>query len=191
MTETRAAKSGRREQRKAATRLAIIRAAIELAARDGYHHTTVEGIATRAGVSAATVFNYFPTKIDIYFADADLYTKVPPLTPGPSPHQTAAQAVLALARNGQWTLPLSDALTGAWFDLVQHEPDLAAHRVNLILGAAPHLAAALREIHPELDPVDAVAIAGAVLGACASVLTHTDGPVEERLLAAARTTTNR
>jgi AcrR family transcriptional regulator len=54
--------TGLRERKKAATRLAIERAAVNIAYEQGYEATTAEAIATKADVSLRTFFNYFPSK---------------------------------------------------------------------------------------------------------------------------------
>ena len=54
--------TGLRELKKAETRLAIEQAAVDLVYEQGYEATTVEAIASRAGVSLRTFYNYFPTK---------------------------------------------------------------------------------------------------------------------------------
>jgi AcrR family transcriptional regulator len=46
-------------------------AASELFLEQGYHHTSVDDIASRAGVARATFFNYFPAKADVLFWDID------------------------------------------------------------------------------------------------------------------------
>jgi AcrR family transcriptional regulator len=51
-----------RERKKAATRLAIERAAVDIACDQGYEAATAEAIAAEAGVSLRTFFNYFPSK---------------------------------------------------------------------------------------------------------------------------------
>jgi AcrR family transcriptional regulator len=53
---------GLRERKKAETRQAIADAALALAVERGPGDVTVDDIAAAAGVSARTVFNYFPTK---------------------------------------------------------------------------------------------------------------------------------
>jgi len=49
----------------------LAEAASELFLEQGYHQTSVDDIAGRAGVSRATFFNYFPTKADVLFWDVD------------------------------------------------------------------------------------------------------------------------
>jgi AcrR family transcriptional regulator len=60
-----------RERKKAATRVAIADAAMQLFERFGYDHVSVERVAREAGVSKQTVFNYFPTKELLVFDRAD------------------------------------------------------------------------------------------------------------------------
>lgn len=49
----------------------LAEAATELFLEKGYHHTSVDDIAHRAGVSRTTFFNYFPTKLDVLFFPID------------------------------------------------------------------------------------------------------------------------
>ncbi len=51
-----------REKQKEQTRYEIIRVALEIFARDGYDAVSMEKISEIAGVSRATLFNYFPKK---------------------------------------------------------------------------------------------------------------------------------
>lgn len=46
-------------------------AAYELFLENGYAHTTAADIATRAGVSRGTFFNYFSSKADVFWVDLD------------------------------------------------------------------------------------------------------------------------
>jgi len=54
--------AGRRARRQAETRARILRAALDLFARQGYSSTTVEQITEAADVGKGTFFNYFPSK---------------------------------------------------------------------------------------------------------------------------------
>ena len=56
------APAGRRARRQAETRARILRAALELVARQGLQATTVEQITEAADVGKGTFFNYFPSK---------------------------------------------------------------------------------------------------------------------------------
>jgi TetR/AcrR family transcriptional regulator of autoinduction and epiphytic fitness len=47
-------------------RAAILQAALESFRRDGFHATTMDGIAERAGVSKRTVYNHFPSKDELF-----------------------------------------------------------------------------------------------------------------------------
>src|SRR5205085_9372060 len=58
---------GLRETKKLQTREAIAAAGMGLFVKRGFDHVTVGEIARDAGVSEKTVFNYFPTKEDIFF----------------------------------------------------------------------------------------------------------------------------
>jgi len=66
---------GLRERKKIKTRLAIRRAAFTLFDERGYTDTTTEQIAMAAGVSASTLFRYFPSKESVVLAD-DLSTVI-------------------------------------------------------------------------------------------------------------------
>ncbi|HEU5037859.1 MAG TPA: TetR family transcriptional regulator [Nocardioides sp.] len=57
--------TGRRERRKADTRLALEDAALRRFAAEGYDATSVDAIAADAGVSARTFFRYFAGKDEV------------------------------------------------------------------------------------------------------------------------------
>ena len=62
---------GLREQHKRRTREGIGAAAMSLFLEHGYDSVTVADIARLAGVSVATVFNYFDTKEDLFFDEVE------------------------------------------------------------------------------------------------------------------------
>jgi len=58
---------GLRESKKLATRQQIADVAMRLFVQRGFDRVTVAEVAAEAGVSEKTVFNYFPTKEDLFF----------------------------------------------------------------------------------------------------------------------------
>jgi AcrR family transcriptional regulator len=58
---------GLRESKKLKTREQIATEAMRLFVTRGFDHVTVAEVADAAGVSEKTVFNYFPTKEDLFF----------------------------------------------------------------------------------------------------------------------------
>ena len=62
---------GLREVKKQRTRQEIADAAMRLFVARGFARVTVAEVAEEAGVSEKTVFNYFPTKEDLFFDEVD------------------------------------------------------------------------------------------------------------------------
>jgi AcrR family transcriptional regulator len=74
---------GRRELNKQRTRRQIRRSAMQLFATHGFDGVTTMQVAEAAGVSAATVFNYFATKEDLFFGQVEeLETRLTELVAG-------------------------------------------------------------------------------------------------------------
>jgi AcrR family transcriptional regulator len=73
-TSTPPPKRGRRVENKEKTRRTILRAALDLFAKQGFYQTTTKAISRKAGIAEGTLFNYFETKEDLalYFFEQEL-----------------------------------------------------------------------------------------------------------------------
>jgi AcrR family transcriptional regulator len=94
---------GLRERKKQRTRQLIADTAKRLFAERGFEHVTVAEIAREAEVAPATVFNYFPTKEDLFYGPLEafeerLVTAIRARAPGES--VVAAFAAFLLDQRG-------------------------------------------------------------------------------------------
>jgi AcrR family transcriptional regulator len=149
------AQVGRRQQHKRRTREAINSAAMELFFAAGFDSVTVAEVANRAGVSVATVFNYFDTKEDLFFDEvqplaAELAATVRDCPPGTSV-LAALRAQLGYQLTGGRSEPdypevarFHDAI-GHSAALQRREQEIQLHRRQVLARA---LADALGEEHP-------------------------------------------
>lgn len=165
--------TGRRERAKGRTRAAIIEAGLRLMHERGYTRASTTAIAEAAGVSPATLFNYFPTKAAIVFADDHLWEPPGHVEPEADPRRTLLALVHAMVASPDWTWGADDWRTRLRFDLVRCEPALAQEQTRRLIDLAPRLAATLRSAHPDVSETEALALAGALTGAVAVVLAHT------------------
>ncbi|MFD1810793.1 TetR/AcrR family transcriptional regulator [Rhodococcus gannanensis] len=134
---------GLRDQKKAATRLALSDAAIRLAKPAGLDAVTAEAIASEAGVSTRTFHNYFASKEDavLYRIEADVRAWAGRLVerPADEPIWDALEAVvLSIVHD-----PVRDLeVFVAEASLIEQSPALLARqleihgRVSRILGEA-------------------------------------------------------
>jgi AcrR family transcriptional regulator len=92
-----------RESKKNQTRAALIETAARLFRRDGFDRTTVDQIASGAGVSRRTFFRYFPTKEAVVFPNTTARIErfrelLGQRDPGESAFDVVRRACLDLAR---------------------------------------------------------------------------------------------
>ncbi len=135
-----------RERKKTATRVALRRAAVDLVAGRGLSAVTVEDIASAAGVSIRTFFNYFPTKEDAIsgFDPADLADLADRLRSRPADEapQVALHSTLLEALSG---IETDHRDLVARLELVRSDPHLLARHVSAWAETERRMVAALVE----------------------------------------------
>ncbi|MFB7615310.1 TetR/AcrR family transcriptional regulator [Kitasatospora sp. NPDC056181] len=166
---------GLRERKKQQTRALLADTAMGLFVERGFDRVTVAEVARAAGVSANTVFNYFPTKEDLFFdrqeeVTAHLATVVRQRPAGTSAVDAVRADLLARLAAGEPTYGLS-AEAAVFWRVVTESPALRARLLELGERSEAALAAVLAEesgAAPD-DPLPRV-LAGAVAGAHRAVL---------------------
>ena len=128
------AELGLRERKKKRTRQLIFDAAHRLFAERGFDSVTVAEIARAAEVSEVTVFNYFPTKEDLFYGGMQFFEE---------------QLIEAVRNRAQGEPAMSafrrHVLSGA-DTLATRERVAAIKRATLAISKSPALAAREREI---------------------------------------------
>jgi AcrR family transcriptional regulator len=141
---------GLRETKKLETRRAIAATGMRLFVTRGFDHVTVAEIAREAGVSEKTVFNYFPTKEDIFFDEVPdrleaLRDAVRARPQGQSLIETMHQ--LHAKQSGR----LASTGFAQFSRTIAESPALQAKETEVMAQFTDHLAATIREelgIHP-------------------------------------------
>jgi AcrR family transcriptional regulator len=98
---------GLRERKKEQTRQSIAETAWRLFAERGYDRVSVAEIARAAGVAEATVFNYFPTKEDLFYSRLEafgdqLVEAIGPRPPGSPPTSAPSPARRSPCSSTAW-----------------------------------------------------------------------------------------
>ena len=153
---------GLRETKKLATRQEIADKAMELFAERGFDHVTVAEVAAAAGVSEKTVFNYFPTKEDLFYdevprREAALVDAIRSRRPG--------ESILAALRNLQARecTRLCEPGFAVFARIIEESPELQARELEVMAGFAQVVGA---EIERDLgaDERDARIAASLLIG---------------------------
>jgi AcrR family transcriptional regulator len=121
---------GLREEKKAATRAALSDVAMGLFLERGFDAVTVAEVAAVARVSVNTVFNYFPTKEDLFFDRQDVVVDRLAGAVRAGGPIGVRDAFFVSLRSGEVTLGLSGEAVGFWA-VVDGSPALQA-RLRLI-----------------------------------------------------------
>jgi AcrR family transcriptional regulator len=138
-----------RERKKAATRAAIAEAAVARFAERGFEAVPVAEVARAAGVSEATVFNYFPTKESLVLSGLEAFE---------------AALLAAIAQR-----PAGTSVVAAFERFVLGPPygDLGSERLTTvarIIEGSPALRARERAIYDAAVDALAAALAGSRSG---------------------------
>ena len=159
---------GLRERKKEQTRHAIGEAAARLFAERGFEAVTVSEIARAADVSEGTVFNYFPTKEDLFYDrmeafESSLIDAVRARPPGESVLAAFRSFVLARSR------ALDDKARGDVIAnaarVIAGSPSLQAREREIVARSTRALADAIAaEIRPSSADVQPLVVANALMG---------------------------
>jgi AcrR family transcriptional regulator len=151
---------GLRQAKKAATRQQIADVAMRLFVTRGFDRVTVAEIAAEAGVSEKTVFNYFPSKEDLFFDEVP--DRLQELAAGIR-NRPAGESVLDALRRMQ--LGMVTRLTSPGFvhfaSTLEGSPELLAKEVDVMARFSQVLADALQA--EGLDERDARVVASLLM----------------------------
>jgi AcrR family transcriptional regulator len=163
-----AAEAGLRERKKQQTRELIADVARRLFADRGFDAVTVAQVARAANVSEVTVFNYFPTKEDLFyggmqFFEEKLLDAVRERAPGESVLEAFRRPVLeGLKRLAATERAEVIAVAG---NLISASPALEAHEREIVAGYTRRLAEQLaEEAGAKAGDVEAIGVASALMG---------------------------
>jgi AcrR family transcriptional regulator len=144
---------GLRETKKIITRQAIADAGMRLFVTKGFDHVTVAEIAREAGVSEKTVFNYFPTKEDIFFDEVP--ERLEALTDAIRARGRGQSLLAAMHElHAKQCARLSNPGFVHFARTIAESPALQAKEVEVMAHFTDHLAQTIRE-ELRLHPADA------------------------------------
>lgn len=152
---------GLRETKKLRTREEIAGQAMRLFVQRGFDNVTVAEVAAAAGVSEKTVFNYFPTKEDLFFDEADariagIVTVIRERAPGVSVLEALRTMQLAECKR------LCSPSFFHFATIIESSPALQAKELEVMAKIAQVLTEAIAE-ELDLDERDARIAAGLIV----------------------------
>jgi AcrR family transcriptional regulator len=167
---------GLRERKKQQTRREIFEASQRLFARRSFEDVTVAEVARAANVSEMTVYNYFPTKEDLFYAGMQFF------------EEQLIDAVRDRARGESALKAFRRRVLDGAANLGSRERVEAIVRAGKAIDASPSLRAREREIVEDYtrslaavlggeNDVEALAAAAAMMAVHRSLVSHTRGQV--------------
>jgi AcrR family transcriptional regulator len=166
---------GLRELKKARTRALIADTAMGLFAARSFDEVTVAEVADAAEVGVSTVFNYFPTKEDLFYDRQEEVVEYLSRVVGARPPSESFAAacrrdMLKLIAIGDWRAGLVSSIAD-FYRLVDRSPALQARARLMVERAAAHLAATIAdELSVPVTDIVAVAAAGILTSMRTSLL---------------------
>jgi AcrR family transcriptional regulator len=141
---------GLRERKKAETRQHIAATARQLFGARGFEDVTVAEVAVAADVSEATVFNYFPSKEDLFYSGLEAFeTAMLEAIRERPPGDSALAAFGRFVTEPRGMLATSDPETmerqAAMARVIEESPALLAREAKILAGFTDLLAELLRE----------------------------------------------
>jgi AcrR family transcriptional regulator len=177
---------GLRERKKQQTRQQIFEAARGLFETKGFDRVSVAQIARAADVSEVTVFNYFPTKEDLFYGGMDFFEdqlieSVRSRPPGESVIKAFRRKLLAGAERLETRRSADLILKAA--RIVPASPSLVAREREIVERYTARLAELLaQETGADPGDVEPVSVAGALMATHRALVGH----VRRRVLAGHR-----
>ncbi|MBG6083923.1 TetR/AcrR family transcriptional regulator [Zhihengliuella flava] len=161
----------RREQNKAATRAAIVEAALDLVRRAPTEPVTAESIAEAANISRRTFFNYFSSVEAALNVPLDdfLESAVAHLATGPESLPAAEAAIRALRES---FTPERLEPVAELFLLAQTNPQLSRMQMESWNDCAERVVDFLRTAAPDAPALASAAFAHAVVGVGRAAFLH-------------------
>ena len=132
---------GLRESKKQQTRREIADSAMGLFAQRGFDHVTVAEVAAAAGVSEKTVFNYFPTKEDLFYDEVPERARLLAEAIRSRPAGESIVATLRRLQVGECTRLCSPAFA-TFARIIEDSPALRASFFDAILSPIAAIASA-------------------------------------------------
>lgn len=181
-----ASQSGLRERKKQRTRQLIFETASRLFAERGFDAVTVAEVARAADVSEVTVFNYFPTKEDLFFGGMEFFEErlleaVQQRAPGES--ALTAFRRLILDSSSRLAAPETADVTERAATLIGASPALQSRERETVARYIERLARLLAlETGARPEDVEPWAVASALMGAHRALVAY----VRRRVLAGRR-----
>ena len=180
-----------RARKRQQTRQELITAAMRLFGESGYEQTTVAEIASAAGVSTKTFFNYFASKDEVLFPHLSRRINAAvALIDQRGPDDRMAD-ILAAAMQHMLADALTEEVDGGLvavrLPMIMSVPAVQAATLHRYFLAETQLARALHSAYPDaLDPAAAGAVIGSVMGGAiaAALVCLQDGGTAQQLRAA-------